>query len=92
MNPRIVSIGRDVVDRVLNTTVATCTSYANADSIAERLRGYDDQRETIKELCEALRRFRANVDVSTIRPGKRTEARWAELVGDADDVLSRVRL
>ncbi len=58
------------------------------DALAIYIRKLEDQRQ---ELFDALKAVTGNIDVSTIRPGKRNDKRWGDLAEMARDVIKRVR-
>lgn len=47
------------------------------------------QANAARELADALRALKSNVDVSTIRPSNYVAGRWIELVGRADEALRK---
>jgi len=57
-------------------------TLANAQRIVLCVNAHDD-------LLTVLKRIRGNIDVSTIRPGRRNEQRWTELAEAADAAIAK---
>jgi hypothetical protein len=56
--------------------------------MVDRHNAYPDLLARVAALEDMLQRIVANIDVSTIRPGKRNEAQWGNLSYEATQLLT----